>query len=81
MAPITLLVISDPTASHLGLLEQLPEPVNILVGDDPEFLRSHAANADVILNGGPGGRLLRMFFPLAQRVRWVHTLSAGVEYS
>ncbi len=79
MPPITLLVISDPTAGHLRLLEQLPEPVNILVGDDPEFLRSHAPNADVILNGGPGGRLLRVVLPLASRVRWVHTSSAGIE--
>ncbi|HYL75455.1 MAG TPA: hypothetical protein VEU96_14680 [Bryobacteraceae bacterium] len=44
MAPITLLVISDPTSSHSRLLEQLPEPVNILVGDDLEFLRPDATN-------------------------------------
>jgi phosphoglycerate dehydrogenase-like enzyme len=79
MSPITLLVISHPAAGHLRLLERLAEPVNILVGDDPEFLKSHAANADVILNGGPGGELLRIVFPLAQRARWVHTLSAGVD--
>ncbi|HEV2689460.1 MAG TPA: D-2-hydroxyacid dehydrogenase, partial [Bryobacteraceae bacterium] len=52
---------------------------NILVGEDPDFLKSHAANADVILNAGPGGKLLRLVFPLAQRVQWVHTQSAGVE--
>jgi phosphoglycerate dehydrogenase-like enzyme len=79
MNSITLLVISEPAAGHLRLLEQLAEPVNILVGDDPEFLRSHAASADVILNNGPGGELLRLVLPLASRARWVHTLSAGVD--
>lgn len=79
MAPVTLLVIADPAGRHLRLLEQLPEPINIIVGNDPEFLKDRVANADVILNGGPGGKLLRAVFPFAQRVRWVHTLSAGVE--
>lgn len=79
MAPITLLVISEPAASHLRLLEQLAEPVNILVGDDPEFLRSRAPEADVILNNGPGGDLLRIVLTLASRAQWVHTLSAGVD--
>jgi phosphoglycerate dehydrogenase-like enzyme len=79
MSPITLLVISHPAAGHLRLLDRLAEPVNIQVGDDPEFLKAHATNADVILNGGPGGDLLRIVFPLAQRARWVHTLSAGVD--
>jgi phosphoglycerate dehydrogenase-like enzyme len=79
MDPITLLVIADPTSNHLRLLDQLPGPVNIVVGSDPEFLKTRAANADVILNGGPGGKLLREVFPHAKRVRWVHTLSAGVD--
>jgi len=79
MDPITLLVIADPTGRHLHLLEYLPEPINIMVGNDPEFLKKHAPGADVILNGGPGGKLLREVFPHAKRVRWVHTLSAGVD--
>lgn len=79
MRPITLLVISNPAAGHLRLLERLPEPVDILVGDDPEFLKAHAPSADVILNGRPEGDLLGIIFPLAGRVRWVHAMSAGVE--
>lgn len=78
-SPITLLVLSNPTASHLRLLERLPEPVNIVVGHEPEFLKEQAAKADVILNGSPEGGLLRLAFPMARRVRWVHALSAGVE--
>jgi phosphoglycerate dehydrogenase-like enzyme len=74
----TLLVISDPAADHLRLLERLPESVNILVGNDPEFIRTQAPNADVILNDIGGGSLATAF-SLAHRVRWVHSLSAGVD--
>jgi len=79
MDPITLLVISNPAASHLRILDRLPEPVNIQVGNDPEFLAAHAPDADVILVGGVRPDLLQGAFPLARRVRWVHVLWAGVE--
>lgn len=79
MPATTVLVLSDPTAPFLRLLAQLPDDVNIVTGNDPEFVRSHAPNADVILNGGPEGDLLREVFPLAHKVQWVHTTSAGVE--
>lgn len=79
MDPIRLLVISNPTAPNLRLLERLPEPVDIQVGHDAEFLKTHARDADVILNGGHIGDLLRETFPCAQRVKWIHVLSAGVD--
>ena len=79
MHPITVLVISNPGAGHLRLLENLSEPVNIIAGDDPKFLKSHAGEADVILNTFPDGNLLRSMFPCASHVRWVHSTSAGVE--
>jgi phosphoglycerate dehydrogenase-like enzyme len=77
--PIKLLVLSNPAADHLRLLDRLQEPVDILVGDDPEFAAAHGAGAEVIFTGNSEGDLLRMIFPLAQRVRWVHSMSAGVE--
>jgi phosphoglycerate dehydrogenase-like enzyme len=79
MAPIKLLVLSNPTADHLRLLDRLPGPVDILAGNDPEFVTAHAPSAEVILVGSWEGDLLRMTFPRAQNVRWVHSLSAGVE--
>jgi phosphoglycerate dehydrogenase-like enzyme len=79
MDPIQLLVISDPAASNLRLLEKLPEPVEIRVGDNVEFLKTHAPEADVILNGSHHGELLHAVFPYAQRVKWIHVLSAGVD--
>ena len=79
MAPIKLLVLSNPAADHLRLLDRLREPVDILAGNDPEFATAHAASAEVILVGSSEGDLLRMTFPLAQSVRWIHSMSAGVE--
>jgi phosphoglycerate dehydrogenase-like enzyme len=79
MDPIRLLVISSPTASNLRLLEKLPEPVEVRVGDDVEFLKTHAAQADVILNGSHHGELLHQALPFAREVKWIHVLSAGVD--
>ena len=79
MDPITVLVISNPTAAYLRLLDRLPEPVNIHTGNDAEFLAGHAPEADVILVGALKHDLLRSIFPLARRVRWVHAMWAGVE--
>jgi phosphoglycerate dehydrogenase-like enzyme len=79
MDPIRLLVISDPTASNLRLLEKLPEPVEVRVGNDVEFLKTHAPDADVILNGSHHGELLHQVLPCARQVKWIHVLSAGVD--
>jgi phosphoglycerate dehydrogenase-like enzyme len=79
MDPIELLVISNPTASHLRLLDRLPQPVNIQVGSDVDFLKAYAAAAEVILTGGLKADLLRAAFLAAPKVRWVHVLWAGVE--
>jgi phosphoglycerate dehydrogenase-like enzyme len=79
MPALKLLVIANPTASYLRLLEQIAEPVDIQVGNDLEFLKTHAPNADVLLNAGPEGNLLQATFPSAKKVQWVHTLSAGVD--
>jgi phosphoglycerate dehydrogenase-like enzyme len=79
MDPIRLLVISNPTASNLRLLDKLPEPVEVRVGDHVEFLKTHAPEADVILNGSHHGELLHAVLPCARRVKWIHVLSAGVD--
>ncbi len=79
MDPITLLVISSPRYPFLRYLDDLPQPVKVLTSDDVEFLKQHAPEADVILNGFHDGSALRAILPLAQRLRWVHALSAGVE--
>lgn len=79
MSAIQVLVLSDPAEHNLKLLEKLSQPVDIVVGNDPEYVSAHARNADVIVVGSGEGGLLRRVFPLAGRVRWIHSLSAGVE--
>jgi len=79
MEPITLLVISSPHYPFLRFLDGLPQPVTVHTGNDIEFLKQHAPEADVILNGFHDGSALRTILPLAERVKWIHALSAGVE--
>jgi phosphoglycerate dehydrogenase-like enzyme len=79
MDPITLLVISSPHYPFLRFLDRLPQPVTVHTGNDLEFLKQHAPDADVILNGFHDGSALRAILPLAQRAKWIHALSAGVE--
>ncbi len=80
MPGLTLLVTSDPAAPYLSQLEQLPPETRIIVSNDRQRLREAAPEADVILNGEfRDPSLLLDTFPHATRVRWVHSLSAGVE--
>ncbi len=75
---MTLVVIADPGAPYLRLLERLPKDVCVQVGSDPAFLREAAAGADVLLSDITGGSLEPVFVH-AKNVRWVHSLAAGVD--
>jgi phosphoglycerate dehydrogenase-like enzyme len=79
MDAISVVVISNPTASYLRLLDRLPEPVTIHTGNDPAFLTERAPDADVILAAGLNPSLFCTVFPSAKRVRWVHSMWAGVD--
>ncbi|HTW64035.1 MAG TPA: D-2-hydroxyacid dehydrogenase [Bryobacteraceae bacterium] len=79
MDSITLLVISNPRYQFLRFLNDLPQPVTVITSDNLEVLQQHAPEAEVILNGFHDGSKLQAILPLAERLRWVHALSAGVE--
>jgi phosphoglycerate dehydrogenase-like enzyme len=79
MDPINLLVISSPHYPFLRFLERLSQPVTVHTGNDLDFLKQHAPEADVILNGFHDGSALSAILPLAARAKWIHALSAGVE--
>ncbi len=79
MASIKLVVIDKPGADHLRVLDTLPESIRVDVSNQAALLREAVQQADVILNGIPDGHLLRDIFPHATRLRWVHSLSDGVE--
>jgi phosphoglycerate dehydrogenase-like enzyme len=78
--PITLLVIGDPAANYLKPLAALPDETRVLVSRDRDRLKESAAEADVILNADfQDPTLLTGTFPHATRVRWIHSLMAGVD--
>jgi phosphoglycerate dehydrogenase-like enzyme len=79
MSSLTLLVIADPAALFLKPLSRLQQDIQIVVSDDPEKLKSLAADADAILFAHFDGDLLANVLPLANRVRWIHCLWTGVE--
>jgi phosphoglycerate dehydrogenase-like enzyme len=79
MAALTILVIEDPEAEYLRVLDKLPEQATIIVGSELRVLGAAAPKASVILNGFLKGNPLQAIFPKATQVRWVHCLSAGVE--
>jgi phosphoglycerate dehydrogenase-like enzyme len=75
------LVNCPPDAYFLHVLDPIRGRAELMIGNEPEFVREHASDAEVILISGMTGRALtlREIWPLAKRVRWVHSLSAGVE--
>lgn len=79
MPGLRVLVISKPNASHLSLLERLPSDTTITVGEHPDAFGKAAPEADIIVNGIGKGETLQAIFPSAKKLKWIHSLSAGVE--
>lgn len=80
MSVLTVLVLSDPNLPSLEVLKQLPPSARVVVGHHPDALGDALCEADVIVVGMGGHALFAEVFPKAPRVRWVHSLSAGVEH-
>jgi phosphoglycerate dehydrogenase-like enzyme len=79
MPSLKLAVISPPNLPYLSLFRELSPEAEVTIGFSQDELRDVITNADVILNGMNGGDLFKTIFPQAKKVRWVHSLSAGVE--
>jgi len=77
--PLTLLVIAKPNARFLRVLERLPPETNLAVGNNLDAFASAAPGADVILSCVGSGLPLEAVWRIAPRVRWVHSMAAGVE--
>jgi phosphoglycerate dehydrogenase-like enzyme len=75
----TLLVLNDPAAPSLALLEQLPDQVRIVAGQSAGFFETSVAEAEVVFAGLGAGSLLQELWPRAASLRWIHSLAAGVE--
>jgi phosphoglycerate dehydrogenase-like enzyme len=81
MAKPNVLVICPPDHYVLRSLEPVRKAANIYVGNDLASLEEHAKDAEIILYSGLAGQTvpLRDVWPYAKNVRWIHSLSAGVE--
>jgi phosphoglycerate dehydrogenase-like enzyme len=81
MSNPNLLVICPPAHYALRNLDALADAANINIGDTAEFARQHGSGADVLLYSGLGGHMVPFadVWPHVPNVKWVHSLSAGVE--
>lgn len=76
---LTLLVLADPKASWLKMLENLGSEVHVIVSNDAVRVRECAPQADVIVNGTSNPPLLSAAVPPARKARWIHSLWTGVD--
>jgi phosphoglycerate dehydrogenase-like enzyme len=81
MKASTVLVISKPDAGFLRLLDRLPAETNLVVGNQEEIFAARAPQADVLLNCMQPLKIFRQVFLMAPNLKWVHSMSAGVENS
>src|SRR5258708_36656915 len=79
MENLNLIVISPPNARYLSLLEKLPPTTRITVGRTPEAFETAAVDADVVMNGMNVGDTLKRIWKDLAKVKWVHSLSAGLD--
>jgi phosphoglycerate dehydrogenase-like enzyme len=76
-----LLVVCPPDHYVLRNLKDLHDSAEIYVGNDTEALAQHAPKAEIILYSGLTGKTVDFpeVWKHAPNVKWVHSLSAGVE--
>jgi phosphoglycerate dehydrogenase-like enzyme len=74
-----VLVESPPGEYYLRNLDSIRDSADFRIGVDRAFLREHVRDADIILTIGMRATALPDIWPVARNVRWVHSLSAGVE--
>ena len=78
---LTLWVIADPAARHLRLLEKLPDTTSIVTGKTAEIFQQNGGSPDAILITTGKSDVLSQVWPgEGSSLRWVHSLSAGVEH-
>jgi phosphoglycerate dehydrogenase-like enzyme len=75
----TLLVLGNPAARHLALLDRLPAETHIVAGDTEKAFSAGVDEAQVVLMAGNYRELLRALWPRLTRLEWVHSMWAGLE--
>src|SRR3954452_261149 len=76
-----LLVVCPPDHYVLRNLEPIRDLAQIHIGNDVQSVREHAADAEIVLYSSLTGKSMPFsdVWPLLKSVRWIHSLSAGVE--
>jgi phosphoglycerate dehydrogenase-like enzyme len=74
-----VLVECPPGDYYLRNLEPIREQADFKIGIDHDFLRANAPEADAMLTVGMRNTALPKIWPAAKNLRWIHSLSAGVE--
>ena len=75
----TVVVLGNPSSNHLKLLERLPDTVRLIATADEEHAIASAPDADVIVCDMGRAKILKAMLPHAAKLRWIHSVSAGVE--
>jgi phosphoglycerate dehydrogenase-like enzyme len=81
MAKPNLLVLAPPDHYALRNLEAIKDAANIFINNEEEASKEFARTADIILYSGLTGKTVSFpdVFGAAGQLKWVHSLSAGVE--
>lgn len=79
MDPIKCVVIANPAVGPLRFAEKLPASTRLFMSNDHSELDRQVADADVLVNAAFSGEPFRSVFLLGKKLKWVHSLSAGVE--
>jgi phosphoglycerate dehydrogenase-like enzyme len=79
MANDTILVLADPAASQLAILKTSLAGVKIVAGNSAEAFEQAAPEAIVLFNWSGSLALFRKVFGMCPKLRWVHSLSAGLD--
>jgi phosphoglycerate dehydrogenase-like enzyme len=75
----TILVLADPAAPQLGILRTSLAGVKIVAGNSAEAFEQAALDATVLFNWSGSLPLFRKVFGMCPNLRWVHSLSAGLD--
>ncbi len=73
-----ILVLAEKDDPALGVLQTID--AEFVFGGDPQlFSADQLERAEVVLNGSHDAQTLRALWPKLHSVKWIHSLSAGVE--
>lgn len=75
----TILVLGNPAAHHLALLDRLPDTTRILAGETADAFQHAASEAQIVFLAGSYAGLMRTLWPELKQLQWVHSMAAGLE--